>query len=70
MLTDKIQYLVALIAEFAAKYDLTDAQSMRYLQRYKALELCDKHYSVMHTLSFSNNVEGLAAYCKRMGGEL
>lgn len=70
MLKDKIQYVVALIAEFAAYYHLTDVQALRYLQQYNALELCDKHYSVMHTLSFRDNIESLTAYCKRMGGQL
>lgn len=70
MLKDKIQYVVALIAEFAAYYHLTDAQALRYLQQYHAIELCDKHYGVMHTLSFRDNIESLTAYCKRMGGQL
>ena len=38
---NKIQFLVALIAEFAAHYGLTDVQAARYMSRYKALELCD-----------------------------
>lgn len=70
MLKDKIKYVVALIAEFAAYHGLTDAQALRYLQRYHALELCDKHYGVMHTLTFRDNVESLTIYCKRMGGQL
>lgn len=70
MLKDKIQYTVALIAEFAAYYHLTDAQAMRYLQRYGANELCEKHYEALHTLSFKGDVESLAVYCKRHGGEL
>lgn len=31
MLKDKIKYVVALIAEFAAHHQLTDAQALRYL---------------------------------------
>lgn len=70
MLKDKIRYVVALIAEFAKYYQLTDAQAFRYLHQYNALELCDKHYDVMHTLSFRDNIESLTTYCKRMGGRL
>lgn len=70
MLKDKINYIVALIAEFASYYNLTDAQALRYLQQYHALELCDKHYGVMHTLSFRDNIENLTVYCKRKGGQL
>lgn len=67
---DKVKYVVALIAEFAAHYQLTDAQAFRYLQRYHAIELCDKHYGIMHTLSFRDNIDSLTVYCKRMGGEI
>ena len=70
MLTDKIQFIVALISEFAHRYGLTDSQAARYLSRYGALELCDKHYDFLHTQSFYSNVCDIAAYCRRMGGEL
>lgn len=70
MLKDKIQYVVALIAEFAKKYQMTDAQALRYLQQYGALELCEKHYGYLHTQSFASNVEDVSAYCRRKGGSL
>lgn len=70
MVKDKVQYIVALIAEFAQRYGLTDAQAARYMSRYGALELCDTHYGVMHTLTWSDNVENIAAFCRRKGGEL
>lgn len=70
MFTDKVQYIVALIAEFARRFGLTDAQAARYMSRYGALELCEKHYDFLHTQSFASNVNDIAAYCKRMGGEL
>lgn len=67
---DKIQYVVALIAEFAKRYKMTDADAMHYLQQYNALDLCEKHYDYLHTQSFSSNVDDVSAYCKRMGGSL
>lgn len=67
---DLSQYIVAIIAEFAKRYKLTDQQAARYLSRYHALEMCQKHYGIMHTLSFDDNVENLHIYCKRMGGQL
>ena len=70
MMKDKIKYIVALIAEFASHYQLTDAQAVRYLQQYHAIELCDKHYEVMHTLTFRDNIESLTTYCKRRGEQL
>ena len=70
MAKDKIQYVVALIAEFAAFYGLTTQQAVKYLSRYKALELYDRQYGYLHTQSFASNVRDLSAYCRRMGGSL
>lgn len=70
MAKDKTQYVVALIAEFAAFYGLTTLQAVEYLNRYKALEFYDRHYGYLHTQSFASNVRDLSAYCRRMGGSL
>lgn len=67
---DKIQYLVALISEFANHYGLTDSQAAKYMSQYGAIELCDKHYNVMHTLSWLDNINSIATYCRRKGGNL
>ena len=70
MASDKTQYVVALIAEFATHFGLTTAQAVKYLSQYKALELYDRQYDYLHTQSFASNVRDLSAYCRRMGGEL
>lgn len=70
MLKDRIEYIVALIAEFAKHFGISDQESALYLSRYHALELCEKHYNIMHTLSFADNVNSLAIYCRRQGGSL
>ena len=70
MASDKAQYVVALIAEFAAHFGLTTPQAVEYLSRYKALELYDRQYGYLHTQSFASNVRDLSAYCRRMGGTL
>ena len=70
MYKEKIQYIVALISEFADRYQLTSAQAARYMSHYGAIELCDKHYDVMHTLSWRDNIESIVAYCRRKGGQL
>ena len=67
---DKIEYMVALVAEFAKRYQLTDAQAARYMSRWGAIELCEKHYGIMHTLPWSDNIESIATYCRRQGGTL
>ena len=70
MASDKIQYVVAFISEFAAHFELTATQAVQYLNRYKALELYDRQYDYLHTQSFASNVRDISAYCRRMGGSL
>ena len=67
---NKIEYLVLLVAAFASRSNITEAEAYRYLNRYGALALCDKHYGIMHTLSLNENLETLQAYCQRKGGTL
>ncbi|MBP5562606.1 MAG: DUF3791 domain-containing protein [Bacteroidales bacterium] len=67
---DKIEYLVLLVAVFATRSNISEAEAYRYLNRYGALALCDKHYGIMHTLSLDENIQTLQAYCQKKGGTL
>ena len=67
---DRINYIVALITEFATAHHITNQQAYQYLQQYKGLDFVEKFYDVEHTYSFENTVEDLTLYCKRMGGTL
>ena len=70
LMTDKIEYLVLLVAEFAARNKVSEQAAYRYLNQYGALALCDKHYNVMHTLSVDENIQTLQKSCQRRGGSL
>lgn len=70
MASDKAQYVVALIAEFAKHYGITTIEAAKYLSQYKALDLFDRQYGYLHTQSLASNVRDLSAYCRRMGGTL
>lgn len=70
MVLDKIEYLILLVAEFASQCKISEAQAYHYLSGYGAFDLCDKHYSIMHTLSVDDNIQTLRSYCKRKGGTL
>ena len=70
MATDKAQYVVALIAEFASHYGLTTTQAVQYLSKFDALALYDRQYPYLHTQSFASNIRDISAYCRRMGGDL
>lgn len=70
MASDKVQYIVALIAEFAAHYGVSTKEAVQYLQRYKALDLYNRQYEYLHTQSFESNIRDISAYCRRMGGAI
>ena len=65
-----VGYVVALISEFAAKYQITPRQAYAYLKRFKGLEHFYRHYGVLHTQSFNDSVEVMYKVCKSNGGEL
>ena len=67
---NKIEYLVLLVAAFAVQSKISESEAYRYLSRYGALALCDKHYGIMHTLSLEENLQTLRDYCHRKGGTL
>ena len=69
-LKDRLDYLIALVSEFAAAHHLSLQQAYLYLQRYKGLDFADEFYDVEHTLSFDQAVEDVTMYCQRMGGTL
>ncbi len=52
------------------RYQLTEAESFEYINKWHGMKLIEQCYDVMHTLSFADGVEGMAAYCRRQGGTL
>ncbi len=66
---NKIEYLVLLVTTFADQSKMTEAEAYRYLSRYGALALCEKHYGIMHTLSLEENLQTLQEYCHRKASE-
>ena len=69
-LKDRLDYLIALVSEFAAAHNMSLQQAYLYLQRYKGLDFADEFYDVEHTMSFDQAVEDVTMYCKRMGGTI
>ena len=53
-ITDKIDYLIALISEFAEAHQLSTQVAYLYLNKFSGLNFADKSYDVNHTLSFDN----------------
>ena len=70
LVIDKIEYLILLVAAFASRCKVSEAEAYSYLNEFGAFSLCDKHYDIMHTLSVDENIETLQSYCQRKGGTL
>ena len=62
MESEKVEYLVALIAEFAAHYGITTVEATCNLSQYKEIEFFDRQYGYLHTQSFESNVRDIKAY--------
>lgn len=70
MVSAKIEYIIMLIKLFARHFGLSFQQAYRYVSIHQGIEYAEQHYNVLHTLSFEDQVEGLATYCHKKGGVL
>lgn len=67
---DIIEYIIALVNEFAKRFGLTEIQAYRYIRLHKGIAFLEQHYGIIHTLDFSEAVDSVALYCRRNGGKL
>ena len=67
---DIIEYIIALVNEFAKRYGLTEIQAYRYIRTHKGVTFLEQNYGIIHTLDFSEAVDSVALYCRRNGGKL
>ena len=67
---NKVEYVVAIISEFAKAKHLTQSRAFRYLRRFKGISLINLHYNIMHTLRMEDVLDDLTAYCRRQGGAI
>lgn len=65
-----LEFLVALVSEFATRFSITQDKAYNYIRQYKGLDFYFKHYNVLHTLSFDDNVDDLVQVCAKNGGNL
>jgi hypothetical protein len=66
----KIEYIVALVNEFAKRFDLTEKQAYRYIRIHSGIAFVEQNYGIIHTLGFDEAVDSVAVYCRRKGGLL
>ena len=70
MVSEKVEYIIMLIKLFAKRFDLTYLQAYNYIGSHNGIEYAEEHYGILHTLSFDDQVDGLAYFCHRNGGDL
>lgn len=67
---DIFEYIIALVSEFAKRFDLTDKQAFNYIRNHKGIVFIEKNYGIIHTLDFNEAIDSVATYCRRFGGAL
>lgn len=67
---DILEYIIALVNEFAGRFGLSDRQAYNYIRCHKGIDFVEQNYGIMHTLDFDEAVDSVAIYCRRSGGEL
>ena len=67
---DIIEYIIALVNEFAKRFGLTEMQAYRYIRMHKGVAFLEQNYGIIHTLDFNEAVNSVALYCRRNGGKL
>lgn len=67
---DIFEYIIALVNEFATKFNLSDRQAYNYIRRHRGIAFIEQNYGIMHTLDFNEAVESVAIYCRKSGGKL
>ena len=63
-----IGYTIALITEFSNRNGIHQRQAYAYLKRFKGLNHLQQHYTMLHTLSFSDTIDALTEVCAHHGG--
>lgn len=65
-----IEYIVAVISEFAKRNVLTVKEASNYLLRFKGIDFLEQCYPAEHTLSVNDWIEDVTIVCKRNGGAI
>ena len=65
-----LDYIVAIISDFAERFNLTTIQAYQYLDRNKGIDFLLRNYDVEHTFSFDDVVQDVAEFCHNRGGAL
>lgn len=67
---DITEYIIALVNEFAQKFELTDTEAYRYMRIHHAIDFVEQNYGALHTLDFDEVLDNVTNYCRKNGGLL
>ena len=67
---NRLNYTIALIAEFASRFGIGERQAHNYLSHFNGLSHLATYYDVIHTLSFDDAVDAMIQVCEHNGGKL
>ena len=67
---NRLNYTIALIAEFAGRFGIGEKQAHNYLSRFNGLSHLTTYYDIIHTLSFDDAVDAMIQVCEHNGGKL
>ena len=67
---DIMEYIIALVNEFAKKFNLSDKQAFNYIRNHQGITFIEENYGIIHTLDFQEAVESVALFCRKTGGLL
>ncbi len=67
---DIMEYIIALVSEFAKKFDLSNRQAFNYIRNHQGISFIEQNYGIIHTLDFKEAVDSVAIYCRKTGGLL
>ena len=65
-----MEYIIALVNEFAKKFNLSDKQAFNYIRNHQGVTFIEDNYGIIHTLDFQEAVESVALCCRKTGGLL
>lgn len=65
-----MEYIIALVSEFAKKFDLSNRQAFDYIRNHQGISFIEQNYGIIHTLDFKEAVDSVAIYCRKTGGLL
>lgn len=67
---DILEYIIALVSDFAKKFNISDREAYNYINTHNGVKFIEQNYSIIHTLDFNEAVDSVATYCRKFGGKL